>query len=218
MKQRSFAARFACACALLFLTIPISPAAAGDNSLLIWAPSKTSDYGYKLRLGARAPQRDTTRAGVDLSIAATSTGRINDPADPVRLWAETSSSGPLGAARRLNVGLNTLTGAGAANIGLSRTWMVTPGLDVAGESGVSISCNAYHAYCGSMNASQALRLSAIRTGTSLTASRSMVGTETTSASVALEQRLSDNLNLRAAMRDLLATPVGSVRATFSFAW
>ncbi len=218
MKQRSFAARLACACAFLFLTVSISPAAAGDNSLLIWSPSKTSDYGYKLRVGARAPERDVLRAGVDLSIATSSTGKINEPADPVRLWAETSNSAPRGATRRLNFGLNTLTGASAANIGLSRTWMVTPGMDLVGEGGVSVACNAYHAYCGSVSASQSVRLSALKTGTSVTASRSAVRGETTSASVALEQRLSDHLNLRAAMRDLSSEPITSVGATFSFDW
>lgn len=203
----------------MFLAIlPAIPAQAGD-SLVIWSPAKTSDNGYRLRMGAKTATTTDMSAGVDFSVTTSSTGRIRDTRDNARLWAEMRGQGWSGAERNAAAGYNPLTGRVSANVGVSRRWMASPSLDVVLAPSVSADANVRHGYGGSVRMTQKAQLQALRTGTSLVAAGTAVsGNDEIGTELGLEQRVFDRLDLGASLRRQDAGLVGALRARLRFDW
>ncbi|MCF3643090.1 hypothetical protein LXM94_24320 [Rhizobium sp. TRM95111] len=198
----------------------VRPASAEDTSLLIWSPEKISDYAYRLRVGAVSPRVSALSAGVDLSIATSSTGTVSDPTEPAIFWTEYGATGPRGVERRVRLGLNALTGLASTGIGVSRTFMVTPAIDVVSERALDLSYDPVRGYIGSANARQSGRVALVGTGTSFVASGvTSLRESSVAATLAVEQSLFDSMSLRAAVsKESSSAPVGSLSASFSLRW
>lgn len=203
---------------MILVVLPAIPAQAGD-SLVIWSPAKTSDNGYRLRMGAKTATTTDMSAGVDFSVTTSSTGRIRDTRDNARLWAEMRGQGWSGAERNAAAGYNPLTGRVSANVGVSRRWMASPSLDVVLAPSVSADANVRHGYGGSVRMTQKAQLQALRTGTSLVAAGTAVsGNDEIGTELGLEQRVFDRLDLGASLRRQDAGLVGALRARLRFDW
>ena len=219
MKPSARAGRLALALSAIPIVVPAVPARAGEESLLIFSPSKLSSHAYRLRMGARAAPGSDAGAGVDLSVATSSTGRIRATQDNARFWAEMRGSGPSGAQRRASAGYNPLTGGVTTSAGLSRRWIATPRVDVVVEPSVAMDGNARTGDHGAVRLAQRAEVQAPSTGTALVATGSgAVGDSNVKGSVALEQKLFDCLDLRAAVERRDSGTVGSLRARLAFRW
>lgn len=219
MKPSARAARLALALSAIPIVAPAAPARAGEESLLIFSPSKLSSHAYRLRMGARAAPGSDAGAGVDLSVATSSTGRIRPSQDNARFWAEMRGSGASGAQRRVSAGYNPMTGTVTTSAGLSRRWIATPRVDVVVEPSVAMDGNARTGDRGALRVTQRAEVQAPSTGTALVATGSgAISDRSVGTSVALEQKLFDCLNLRAAVERRGSKTVGSVRARLAFGW
>lgn len=211
-------ARTALAILTIFVALPLADARA-DDSLLIWSPAKLSDYAYRLRMGAKAAAEADMSAGVDFSVATSSTGRIRDTRDNARLWAELRGQANSGAARSVTAGYNPLTGRVSASAGVTRRWMASPSIDVVVTPSVSADANVRHGYRGSVRMTQKAQIQALRTGTSFVAAGtaasgdSGIGTE-----FGIEQRVFDRLDFGASVRRQDSALVGALKAGLRFDW
>ena len=218
MKAFTRAVRAALALPTILAVLPAVPAAAGD-SLVIWSPTRSSSHAYRLRMGARAPTAGEMKAGVDLSVTTSSTGRIRDTRDNARLWAEMRGEGRSGAERRAAAGYNPLTGRLSASAGVTRRWMASPSVDVVVEPSVSVDTNMREGYGGSVRVTQKALVQAVRSGTSFAASGTAasgggeIGTE-----FHVEQRVFEGLRLAATVRRQDAELVGAVSARLRVSW
>lgn len=207
------------ALALLLIPALLPAQATASDSLLIWSPTKISKYAYRLRMGASAASRNPVSAGIDLSVATSSKGRINTTRDNARLWAEMRAQARSGAERSLSAGYNPVTGRASASVGVSRRWMATPSLDLVLTPSISAESRARHGYNGSVRLTQKAHIQAVNTGTSLSASGTTVGGERRiGAEIRLEQRVLEGLDITASLRRQDAGTVGAVRAAFRVRW
>jgi hypothetical protein len=212
------AARAALALSTILL-IPPAGAARAEDSLVIWSPAKLSSYAYRLRLGAKAATAAEMSAGVDISVTASSSGRIRDTRDNARLWAEMRGTGQSGAERNVTAGYNPLTGRVSASAGLSRRWMATPSIDIVLTPAVSADANMRSGDRGAVRVTQQARIQALPTGTSFVATGSTAsGQKHIGAELGVEQRVFDCLDLGASVRRQDMRLVGAVRARLRFAW
>ncbi|MCV9965543.1 hypothetical protein OIU34_27060 [Pararhizobium sp. BT-229] len=97
MKRTVKACAGACLLSILVLSAA-TPMRAADNDRLIWAPSKTGDNAYKLRMGARFSGRCETSGGAEVSVSATKAGRV-DQVSPAGFWDLLSRKRGIGTAR-----------------------------------------------------------------------------------------------------------------------
>ncbi|WP_411036062.1 hypothetical protein [Shinella sp. BYT-45] len=212
------AARAALALSMILVTMPAGKAQAGD-SLLIWAPTKLSGYAYRLRMGAKAAARSDMSAGVDVSVATSSTGRIRNTRDNARFWAEMRGQGRSGGERNATAAYNPATGRASASAGVSRRWMATRSVDVVVSPSVSADANVRHGYNGSVRMTQKAQVQALRTGTSFIASGTAVtGSRRIGTELCIEQRVFDGLDLSASVRRQDAELIGAVRAQLRLRW
>nr|WP_298105949.1 hypothetical protein [uncultured Shinella sp.] len=212
--------RAACAAlALLLIPVGLPVEAKASDSLLIWSPTKISKYAYRLRMGARAATRNPVSAGVDFSVATSSTGRISATRDNARLWAEMRTQGRSGAERNVAAGYNPATGRASASAGVSRRWMATPSVDVVLTPSVSADSRARHGYTGSVRLTQKAQIQAVNTGTSFIASGTAVsGERRVGTEFRVEQHVFDGLNVAASLSRQDTGTVGAIRAAFRVNW
>ena len=74
----------ACAAACV-LFVAAGPVSADEGNNLIWAPSKTGENAYRLRLGAQYSGSVDVSGGSDFSVSATKAGRVQAPPS-VGIW------------------------------------------------------------------------------------------------------------------------------------
>lgn len=207
------------ALALLLIPALLPTQAAASDSLLIWSPTKISKYAYRLRMGASAASRNPVSAGIDLSVATSSTGRINTTRDNARLWAEMRAQARSGAERSLAAGYNPATGRASASAGVSRRWMATPSVDLVLTPSVSAESRARHGYNGSVRLKQKAQIQAVNTGTSFIASGTTVsGAGRIGTEFRVEQHVFEGLNVAASVRRQDTDTVGAIRAAFRIRW
>lgn len=220
MKKAAAAAFRMAALMIAIVHLPAGPAGAGDESLVIWTPEKIAAHAYKLRVGARAAVRADVSAGVDFAISSQATGKVDEPTEPARLWAELGAQTATNAYRRFNAGFNALTGGTSAGIGVTRTFMVTPRLDFVSERSLAVGYETYHGYLGSLSATQTARLAMPNAGTSISASgTAKTGDSRFVTTLSIEQKLiSDHLTLHAAVSRSDAEATGSLGVNLAFDW
>ncbi|MFB2552222.1 hypothetical protein [Ensifer soli] len=206
---------------LITATVLAMPAgrARADEPLLIWSPSKIASQGYRLRMGMRTPTAADISAGVDLSLRASTSGRIREIRDSTRLWAEVADKTKGGRERSAAAGYNPMTGRGSANAGVSRRWAISPSFDIVLAPSVALDLDVAHGRIGRARMTQKAQIRAVGTGTSLTAS----GTAITrkggiGAELGVEQRLFDGLSLGAAFRRQEAATTGALQARLRLDW
>jgi hypothetical protein len=218
MKPSVQAAQVAFA-AFLILGMPFTPCArAGEDSLLIWSPSKLSSHAFRLRMGAKAASSDDASAGVDLSVATSSNGKIAETRDNARLWAEMRRAGHAGT-QRVAAGYNPLTGHVSTSASVSRTWSVSRDFDVFAEPSISAEAEPVHGYRGSVRVTQKARISLPASGTALTATgTTRSGDSRIKTSLSVEQQLFQHVNVRAAVEKRNSEPFASLKASLALRW
>ncbi|MGQ3215721.1 MAG: hypothetical protein ACT6U0_20175 [Shinella sp.] len=203
----------------MILASPPAGAAEASDSLLIWSPAKLSGNAYRLRMGAQAATGNPVSAGVDVSVATSSTGRVRNTRDYARLWAEMRGQGRSGAEASVSAGYNPLTGRVSATASVSRRWMASPSFDVVVTPSLTADAHGRQGYRGGVRMAQKTQVQALRTGTSFVASGSAAsGKRRVAAEFGVEQRVFDCLDLTASVRREDTSLIGGVKARLRFDW
>ncbi|MDR6102148.1 hypothetical protein QE369_002345 [Agrobacterium larrymoorei] len=184
------------AAASLILLSPVQVKA--QERGLIWAPTKNSDRSYSARLGARLPTETPLRAGLEMGMSASEGGAVVDT--PVKFWGDMtlmSTNLPgVRIARDIGVLMNALTGSSAVTVTMTQKRVATADFDVESNRNVTVRYDGPSQQWNGLDVSQSLRLTRSATGTAFVLTGASRHTfQEFSSSLALEQKLSDNLTV-----------------------
>ncbi len=207
------------ACGLSILVLLPAAAWSAEDRPLIWSPSRTGINAYALKMGARFGQRWS--AGTEVSIAATTAGRVQEP-PPVGLWGRFSRKNGTDTARSLSqdvdIKFDAPSGTGTVGLSSTRRWIATRRLDVVSQRSVSLQCTAYDHHCGSARLSQSMRIVAAGTGTAIVAQGGINdGRLRALDRLGIEQTLG-RLSIGAAISNPVSKPLGSITARYALNW
>ena len=165
---------------------------------LIWAPAKNSDRSYSARLGAKLPTETPLRAGLEMGMSASEGGAVVDT--PVKFWGDMtlmSTNLPgVKIARDVGILMNALTGSAAVTMTMTQKRVATADFDVESNRNVTLRYDGHSQQWSGLDVSQSLRLTRSATGTAFVLTGASRETfDEFSSSVALEQKLSDNLTV-----------------------
>lgn len=186
--------------ALLFSSlIATGTVAHADEAGLIWRPVKNSDLSYTARIGAKLPVDTPIRAGLEMGMNASNTGRVVDA--PVRVWGNVTLLAEqlpgVSLARDVGILFNALTGSSSVSMSSQQKRIVTPELDIEANRNFTVRYDGTAQQWNGLDVSQSLRLSRSETGTAFVltgASRNSFNEF--SSGVAVEQKIGDNLTVR----------------------
>lgn len=186
----------ALAAAILILFSPVQVKA--QERGLIWAPAKNSDRSYSARIGAKLPTETPLRAGLEMGMNASEGGALVDT--PVKLWGNmTLLSTNLPGVRiagDIGVLMNAITGSSAWTMTTSQKRIATPDFDVEANRNMTLRYDGTAQQWSGLDVSQSLRLTRSATGTAFVLTGASRDTfDEFSSSVALEQRLGENLTV-----------------------
>lgn len=208
--------------ACLVLLSSAGHAAAGDRPL-IWQPVKNSQSSYSARIGARMPTLFTTAAGVEIGLVTTDGGALVDT--PMAVWSDMKlrESHTAGSTLSRTAGARFDPRHGNARLTLNyyERYIATPSIDIERRSGYSLRYDGTRAEWMGMDASQSLRISQVRSRTSVFAGASTAdGLEAVTLNVGFEQKLGQHLSVSASAHEKLHAEgrSASVRADYSLRW
>jgi hypothetical protein len=212
----------ACAAAcILFIPVLNSTVCAADNGRVIWAPSKTGDTSYKLRMGTKFVGPWDASAGAELSVSATKAGKV-EAASPFGFWGNFSRKNGAGTARvvseAVDIQFDAANGAGNFGARSTRRWIATRRLDFEIRRALTIQCSAYESNCGSVRLSHAAIIAAPLTGTALITQGSFAnGRLRAFEQLGIKQKFG-KLSLGAALTNPASAPRGIINAQYALKW
>lgn len=172
--------------------------ASADEAELIWKPVRNSSRSYSARLGAKLPVETPIRAGLEMGMNASQTGRVVDT--PLRLWGNMSIASTnlpgVSLARDVAVMFNALNGSSSVTMTSKQKRIVTPELDIEANRNFTVRYDGSAQQWSGLDVSQSLRLTRSETGTAFVltgASRNSF--EEFSTGVAVEQKIGDHLSV-----------------------
>lgn len=222
MTKSTRAATLAASCVLISVAGMSLTARADDGSRLIWSPSKTGDNAITMRMGLRLPSSMDVSTGADVAVSATKGGRVSGGV-PINLWGKvTTDFGRKSAiVARRTVSLQVRAGAVASSVMVetSRNRILTPQVDFETRRSLAVRCNRTERHCAEFDAAQSARLVFPLSATAVVAEGSFSsGSLDLSNSLAVEQKLLPNLNLRASVAQPVSKPRGAVSVNYAFSW
>ncbi|WP_156383016.1 hypothetical protein [Rhizobium sp. Root483D2] len=215
----------ACAAACV-LFVAAGPVSADEGNNLIWAPSKTGENAYRLRLGAQYSGSVNVSGGSDFSVSATKAGRVQAPPS-VGIWGLLSrkkKAGPAATASQdVDVRFEAAHGSGNVRMSSSRQWIASRHIDIEGRRSLALQCNAYETQCAKARLSQSARVTAVATGTALVAQSSLDRARFAKSRLPAFDQLGveqsfGSLNLSAAVTNPWSSARGVFKAHYALSW
>lgn len=197
--------------------------AVADERPLIWQPARNSDTSYTARIGARMPTSFSPAAGVELGMVTSDSGALVDM--PMAAWSDVTLREDATAAsttsRAAGARFEPRRGNASLTLNYYEKYIATPAIDIERRNAYSVRYDGSDARWKGMEASQSIRVSQVRSGTSAFVKASAAdGFEAISLNVGLEQKLGENFSFTASARRRSHADERSVamRANYSFRW
>ncbi|MCJ8521310.1 hypothetical protein ABID21_004416 [Pseudorhizobium tarimense] len=194
-----------------------------DDYALIWQPSKASDTSYSARIGVRMPLTLAPSLGLDGGLVAGEGGAVVDA--PVAAWGSIKlqeQSAPAGTVTQTATGrLDAVSGSASLTLNYYKKHIATPTLNIERRSAYAVSYDGSGGSWGGLRASQSIRVTRVRSGSSVLAEASTTDSlEKVNWGLAVEQRLGQQLTVKATLRDETGGEgaVAKLRADYRFRW
>lgn len=193
-----------------------------DERPLIWAPSKSSDTSYAVKLGLRLPSELETEAGIKLGLDASSRGAVVNT--PVKVWGRVTASSIQTPAyqlkRDIRLNLDAMTGSSLAGVSLSERRIATEKLDVEISRDYGVHYDGV-ASTWRGEASQSVKVSRVDSGTAVIVKASALDTfREIGGGISLEQKIGRRLSLNGSIEQTTASdgPTSNLGARYTFKW
>lgn len=191
----------------------------GDRPL-IWSVSRSGQNGVMLRTGVQLRNSYEPKVGIDTSLIPKKSGEVDANTMPIKLWAkirlEGFDVGP-GSPVMVNADVNPTLGNGGVSLEASRSWNVSPDVELASTS--VLRASRVHGEGQGLSATQRINLSVPDWSTSIYSETVIDSVDSqTTGSVGLNKDIFKSVNLSASLGDVFAAPRPAFHAGYQHRW